>query len=95
MPGEIRDIRCGSGGIERLLQVQIYVLAVCKRSSLRISGGEAEGRQQRIMIPEYTNVPCGGICDEIEEWAALEDDDDSVEYPCEGCIYEFYLTGAP
>jgi hypothetical protein len=44
---------------------------------------------------EYTNVPCGGICDEIEEWAALEDDDDSVEYPCEGCIYEFYLTGVP
>ena len=43
------------------------------------------------MMNEYTNVPCGGICDEIEEWAALEDDDDSVEYPCEGCQYENYF----
>jgi len=46
-------------------------------------------------LPLYTNVPCGGICDEIEEWASLEDGDDSIDYPCEGCIYEYYLTGEP
>lgn len=48
-----------------------------------------------MMDVQYTNVPCGGICDEIEEWAALEDDDDSVEFPCDECPYQYYLTGEP
>ena len=48
---------------------------------------------QRMIEPIFNTVPCGGMCDEIEDWASLEDDDYSIEYPCDGCIYEYYLTG--
>ena len=43
----------------------------------------------------FTNVPCGGFCDEIEEWAKLDDDDDSIEFPCDNCEYEDYYQRLP
>jgi hypothetical protein len=38
----------------------------------------------------YTNVPCGGICDEVEEWASGNDWDGDIEFPCDDCKYRNY-----
>lgn len=38
----------------------------------------------------FTNAPCGGVCDEIEEGAAQDDCDEEVEFPCDECEYNDY-----
>lgn len=41
------------------------------------------------MMIQFTTVPCGGHCDEADEWASGRTD----VYPCDTCRYRCYLTG--
>ena len=92
-------IKCNAHVVSAIQKRKARVICVITQTqTLHAEFGNTETRYihhyrngARTMMNEYTNVPCGGICDEIEEWAALEDDDDSVEYPCEGCQYENYF----